>query len=325
MTPRPPSPQNIVLPKDLPAAEVLRNAGVAVVDGTQERGASGNAVRVALLNLMPNKPVTELQFAALLASAPFPVDLTLVRVGSRASRHTPSSHLNRYYRTWNQIAGEPFDALIVTGAPVETMAFHHVDYWSELQAIFDWAEASVPRSLFICWAAQAALYHRFGIGKRILLRKAFGVYEQTVRRPGHPMLAGLGPTFNTPVSRHTDVLEADVAARSELDILAASEETGLCLVGDEGRGSLMMFNHLEYGDLSLDVEYTRDRLENRDIAQPVNYYPENDPSRVPVDSWSESARTFFSNWISDAARARRSGTLVASGRSVTSAQNKAPT
>lgn len=303
MTPRPPSQKNIVLPKDLPAAQALREAGVAVADGTPEKGSPDNAVRVALLNLMPNKPVTELQFASLLASAPFPVDLTLVRIGSRQSRHTPSSHLNRYYRTWSQIAAEPFDALIVTGAPVETMAFHHVDYWSELQDILDWAETSVPRSLFICWAAQAALYHRFGIGKRILLRKAFGVYEQTIRRPDHPVLKGLGAAFDTPVSRHTDVLEADVAVRPELDILASSEETGLCLVEDLCRGALMMFNHLEYGDLSLDAEYTRDRLENREIALPVNYYPDDDPSRVPVDSWSDSARTFFSNWICDAARA----------------------
>ena len=173
MTPRQSSRPSIILPKDLPAAQALRQDGVMVTDGTSRDLPSGGAVRVALLNLMPNKPVTELQFAGLLASAPCPVDLTLVRVASRASRRTPPSHLDRYYRTWDQIAGEPFDALIVTGAPVETMAFHHVDYWTELQAILDWAERSVPRSLFICWAAQAALYHRFGIGKRILAPQGF--------------------------------------------------------------------------------------------------------------------------------------------------------
>ena len=313
MTPHPSSPQRISLPRDLPAAQALRDDGVVVTDGARDEPSSGAAVRVALLNLMPNKPVTELQFARLLACAPCPVDLTLVRVGSHASRRTPSSHLERYYRTWDQVAGEPFDGLIVTGAPVETLAFHHVDYWSELQGILDWAEASIARSLFICWAAQAVLYHRFGIGKRTLVRKAFGVFEQTVRKPDRPALQGMGPKFNTPVSRHTDVTEADVAARPELAILAASEETGLCLVEDESRGSLMMFNHLEYGDLSLDAEYTRDRLENRDIALPANYYPDDDPARVPADSWGAGARTFFANWVGDAAQTRTASGRAAHG------------
>jgi len=295
----------VALPRNLPAARLLREEGVSVLEGSNAALFMLRPIRIALLNLMPDKPVTELQFARLLGHVPQAVELTLIRPGIHHSRTTSPVHLNRYYRTWEDVAHCTFDGLIVTGAPVENLDFEAVDYWSELQAIFDWAEHSVVRSLFICWAAQAALYHRFGVGKTALERKAFGVFEQTICRRDRALMNGLGACIATPVSRHTEVPIGDVDRHPALDVLAVSDDTGLCMVEDRHRGALMMFNHLEYDTATLDAEYRRDRGCGHNIDVPANYYPQDDPNRRPLNEWAATARRFFSNWVTEIAHARR--------------------
>ena len=273
-------------------------------------------VRIGLLNLMPNKQETEVQFAGLFQNAPFAVDLAWLRPAMHTSRNTPIAHLRGRYVTWSDVRDWRFDGFLITGAPVETMAFEDVGYWSELQDIFDWIEDTVPRSLFICWAAQAVLYHRFGIDKHPLDRKAFGIYRQKVLdRRGHPVLAGLGREFVTPVSRLTEVRRADVARCGALSVLAAAAETGLCLVEDGGRGALMMFNHLEYDAGSLAAEYARDRAAGLPIDVPANYFPDDDPDKPPVNDWAADARRFFDNWIAEVAATAGIGAPAADTRS----------
>ncbi len=295
----------ISLPRDLPAARFLRDEGLVVIDDDNPVLPMLRPLRVALVNLMPNKPATELQFARLLAHAPFPVQITFVHPAGHASRSTSAVHLERYYRTIPDILDDTFDGLVVTGAPVEHLDFEDVDYWREIELLLEWADTNVARSLFVCWAAQAALYVRHGIGTSTLNQKAFGVHEQTVHAPERAAVWGLGLRFATPVSRHTDVSEGDVARHESLEILASSGESGLCLVEDKHRGALMMFNHLEYDTMSLDGEYHRDLKHCHDMAVPAHYYPSDDPKRLPINRWAPAAQRFFSNWVVDMAEARR--------------------
>lgn len=292
----------ISLPKHLPAAGLLRDEGHMVVDHDDPVLAMLKPLRIALVNLMPNKGVTEFHFARHLVRAPHAVHVTLARPAGHTSRNTPERHLDCFYRTVPEILEQGFDGLIVTGAPVEHLAFEAVDYWDEMQMLFDWADRRVRRSLFICWSAQAALYHRHAIAKSALRAKAFGVYEQTILRPDRPVLRGLGGRMPTPVSRPTETRERDVADRAGLDILAASRASGLCLVEEPARGALMMFNHPEYDTLSLDGEYRRDIAAGRDTAVPAHYYPSGDPKRIPANRWAPAAQRFFSNWVVDLAR-----------------------
>lgn len=304
----------ISLPHNLPAARQLRIEGVTVFEGSSAALFMLRPVRIALLNLMPDKPVTELQFARLLGHVPQAVELTLIRPAAHRARTTSEDYLTRYYRTWEDVADKAFDGLIVTGAPVEHLAFEDVDYWSELQEILDWAGQTIPRSLFICWSAQAVLHHRFGIGKRALGQKAFGVFPQTVFRRDRAVMNGLGARFFTPVSRHTEVFAGDVERHPSLRILAASNDTGLCLVEDLRRRALMMFNHLEYDTKSLDVEYRRDLAGGHNIDVPANYYPSCDPHRHPHNRWAGTARRFFSNWVTEVAGARQYAAAHGHGR-----------
>lgn len=299
----------ISLPKSLPASRLLRNEGLVVVDDDNPILPMLQPLRVALVNLMPDKPQTELQFARLLAQAPHSVQLTLVRPAARVPSHTTAQHFESFYKTIPEVLSDSFDGVIVTGSPVETMEFEEVDYWPELRCLFDWIDACVPRSLFICWGAQAVLHHRHGIAKFDLGQKAFGVFDQVAQRPDLPALQGLGEHFATPVSRHTEVREADICRVEQLDVLASSEQAGLCLIEERQRGALMMFNHLEYDTLSLDKEFRRDRAHGTAIPVPSGYYPNNEAERLPVNRWAAGARRFYSNWINDVAATRSAPAL----------------
>lgn len=304
----------ISLPRDLPVASVLRDEGLMVVDDDNPVLPILRPLRVALVNLMPNKEITELQFARLLTRAPFPVHLTLVRPQAHTSRGTSPQHLDRYYRTIPDILDETFDGLIVTGTPVEQLDFEDVDYWREMEVLFDWADTNVTRSLFICWAAQAALNHRHGVEKIALGQKASGIFEQTVRAPESAAVWGLGLHFATPVSRYTGVREDALVRNEKLNLLATSPQTGPCLVEEPARGALMMFNHLEYDTMSLDAEYRRDVKHCHDVAVPSHYYPSDDPRRLPVNRWAPAAQRFFSNWIVDMIEAKRYPAAPENGR-----------
>jgi homoserine O-succinyltransferase/O-acetyltransferase len=265
-------------------------------------------LRVALLNLMPNKPATDAQFARLLRATGRPVELVRLVPGTCRPRNTSADYLARHYVRWPEVRNQRFDGLIVTGAPVETLAFEAVDYWRELTEIFDWARSHVRRSYFVCWAAQAALYHRHGVPKHALPDKAFGVFAQNVRAADSAYLRGFADGFPVPVSRHTEVREADLPASVGLRVLAASAETGVCLVEDAAARALYMFNHLEYDAETLDLEYRRDLQAQRPIAMPHNYYPADDPRCAPRDVWRSAAERLFRNWLDLIARdAERTG------------------
>jgi homoserine O-succinyltransferase len=252
-------------------------------------------LRIGLLNLMPNKISTETQLARLLGATPLQIELTLVRITDHVARHTSADHLAAFYRPWSEVSAERFDGFIITGAPVERLAFDEVRYWDELRMIFDWTQTHVHSCLTICWAAQAALYHFHAVPKHELPRKAFGVFRHRNLAPASPYLRGFSDAFDVPVSRWTEVRAQDVPENSGLQVLAAGDDAGLCLLSDSRRRSLHMFNHLEYETATLADEYARDGSTQR----PANYFPDDDPSRPPENRWRGHAHLLFGNWINE--------------------------
>ncbi len=287
----------IKIPDGLPARRILEEEGVAVIRGADAMYQRPRPLRLALLNLMPNKIQTETQIARLVGSTPLLVEMTLLRMATHEPRNTPEAHLLAFYRTWDEVRDELFDGLIVTGAPVETLPFEEVDYWDELTTIFDWATDHVSSTLYICWAAQAVLQHAYGVPKYELPRKMFGVFEQAVLRTNTQLLRGFNDRFLIPVSRYTEVRREDIPARTGLHILADSPDSGVCLIEDVPRRAIYMFNHLEYDTTTLAEEYERDLRAGLDIELPRNYFPGDDPTQAPLNLWRANAHLLFWNWI----------------------------
>ncbi|MCJ2143411.1 homoserine O-succinyltransferase [Methylobacterium sp. E-066] len=285
----------IKIPDDLPAARALEAEGVVVMRETDAVRQDIRPLRIGLLNLMPNKISTETQVARLLGASPLQVELTLVRMTDHVARNTPAEHMDAFYRPWSDVRKERFDGFIITGAPVERLPFEAVRYWAELCRVFDWTHSHVHSCLTICWAAQAAVYHAHRIPKRTLAQKAFGVYRHQNRAPASPYLRGFSDEFCVPVSRWTEVRQEDIPEGCGLSVLADSPETGLCLLGDLERRSLHMFNHLEYDTATLADEYVRDA----GASVPANYFPDDDPSKPPRNTWRSHAHLLFGNWISE--------------------------
>jgi len=289
---------SILLPAGLPARRALLAEGVEVLEDRDQLRAWGRRpLRLCLVNLMPNKAVTETQIARLLGGTSIPVELTLCLPDGYRSRSTPVDHL-ALYRPWTSLRHEQFHALIVTGAPIEALPFEEVTYWSGLCAIFDWARAQAISSLYICWAAQAALYRLHGVRKHWLPRKMFGVFRQRVSSGGSRLLRGFGEEFPVPVSRHTEVRNADLPIDAGLTVLAASPEAGLCLVEDRG-SAVYMFNHLEYDADTLRDEFLRDRQAGKPIDLPRAYFPGDDPQRAPMNVWRPYAHLLYANWLGE--------------------------
>ena len=292
----------IALPIGLPARSILAAEGVAVLTGDDLRRRGGRPLRICLVNLMPNKIVTETQLCRLLGATPIPVALTLCLPDSYRSKTTPARHVAAFYRPWSRIRDERFDGLVVTGAPVETLPFEEVTYWPDLRAIFDWATSRLTSSLYICWAAQAALHHFHAVPKHPLPTKLSGVFRQRVASADARLLRGFGEEFPTPVSRHTEVRAADLPARPGLTVLAESPEAGLCLVEDRDNRALCMFNHLEYDAETLRDEFLRDRAAGRPVGVPANYFPDDDPARPAANVWRTPAQLLFGNWLAEIQR-----------------------
>ena len=289
---------SISLPAGLPARRTLLAEGIEVLDRDQLRAWGRQPLRVCLVNLMPNKPVTEAQIARLLGATSIPVELTLCLPDGYRSRSTPVDHLASYH-PWSSLRHEPCHALIVTGAPIEALPFEDVAYWPGLCAIFDWARAHSISALYICWAAQAALYHRHGVPKHQLPRKMFGVFHQRVSNGGSPLLRGFGEEFPVPVSRHTEIRAADLPAEAGLTVLASSAEAGLCLLEDRADRAVHMFNHLEYDAETLRDEFLRDRRAGKPVDLPRGYFPGDDPDRAPVNIWRPYGHLLFANWLGE--------------------------
>ncbi len=293
----------IKIPNDLPAASTLAAEGVRLIGENEALRQDVRPMQVALLNLMPEKPKTEMQLARLLGATPLQVELTLLTTSSYRPQNVPLSHLQSFYRQWADVQDQKFDGLIVTGAPVELMPFEDVKYWPELAAIFDWSRTHVHSCFHICWGAQAALYHFHGVPKHTLPVKRFGIYthyvieQRDARRPG--LLRGFDDYFLVPVSRHTEVRQADIPAQSGLEVLAVSNAAGLCLLHDPHHREVFMFNHLEYDTYTLAEEYERDLTTRSDVSLPLSYYPDDDPSKAPRNCWRAYAHLLFGNWINE--------------------------
>ncbi len=287
----------IRIPATLPAYDALRAENIFVM--TEERAVHQDIrpLKVAIVNLMPTTVATEIQLLRLLGNSPLQADLTLLHMGSHDSRNAPPGHLDRFYETLDQVMHERFDGMIITGAPVETLEFEEVDYWEELSALMDYATSNVWSSLHICWGAQAGLYRRYGIKKRALGKKLFGVFPHQVAERKNPLFRGFDDVFLAPQSRYTESDRAQIQACPDLAIEAESEEAGVFIASARGGREVYVTGHLEYDPLTLDAEYRRDVAKGLPIGVPKNYYPGDDPLQNPVVRWRAHAHLFFSNWL----------------------------
>jgi homoserine O-succinyltransferase len=289
----------IRIPNDLPARQTLENEGVMVMTEATALRQDIRPLHIGLLNLMPNKIKTETQFARLIGATPLQVELTLIKIGSHTPKNTSAEHMLAFYSDWRDVASRKFDGVVVTGAPVELLDFEAVTYWNELAEIYDWTQTHVHSTMNICWGAQAALHHFHGVPKHPLPKKAFGVYRHRNLNPASPYLRGFSDDFSIPVSRWTENRRDDLPKDAGLEVLIESDEAGLCLINDQSRRSLYMFNHIEYDTYSLSDEYWRDANAGKPIAIPANYFSRNNPRSQPENRWRSHAHLLFGNWINE--------------------------
>ncbi len=287
----------IKIPNHLPAKEVLRNEHVFVMNEDMAFSQDIRPLQIAIMNLMPTKIVTETQLLRLLSNTPLQVEVTLLHPASYTSKNTPISHLNTFYSTFDEIKNRKFDGLIITGAPVENMAFEEVKYWEELCCLMAWSKENVTTTLHICWGAQAGMYYHYGVPKVDLGKKLFGVFPHRVLNKRARLLRGFDDIFYVPHSRYTGNDLSLVERMPELDVLAASDEAGLCICASHDRRQIFITGHLEYDRDTLRTEYERDVQKGLDIAIPANYFPENNPKEKPYHQWRSHAYLLYANWL----------------------------
>lgn len=282
---------------DLPAKGILENENIFVMDENRAVHQDIRALQICILNLMPIKQDTELQLLRALSNTPLQVDVTFMKMNSHRSLNTSMNHLNKFYNTFDELKENRYDGLIITGAPVEQIAFEEVDYWEELCEIMEWSKRNVTSTLHICWGAQAGLYYHFGLDKQLLPEKLFGIYEHKVMNRKIPLVRGFDDYFMIPHSRHTTVPKDTIYGCKELMVLAESEEAGvlLCMAG-EGK-QIFVMGHPEYDRMTLHNEYVRDKEKGLPIRVPENYYPENDPAKKPRLQWRAHCNNLYTNWL----------------------------
>ena len=285
------------IPDDLPARKTLADENIFVMTPERAKSQDIRPLRIAVLNLMPTKIVTETQILRLLGNTPIQIDVRLIKMGSHDSKNTPTEHLEAFYEPLDDILHERFDGLVITGAPVETLPFEEVDYWPELVRLMDWSRDHVWSSLHICWGAQAGLYHHYGIDKRPLEAKMFGLYHHRALDLTEPLLRGFDEIFLAPHSRHTEVALEDIEACPSLKLLAVSEEAGVYMVASRDGRRVFVTGHPEYDRLTLKAEYDRDIAKGLKIAVPANYFPGDDPSKSPPMTWRSHAHLLYANWL----------------------------
>ena len=287
----------IKIPNNLPAAEILLKENIFVMTETRAMTQDIRPLRMLLLNLMPKKIETETQLTRLLGNTPLQIELTLLRMEAHKSLNTSQEHLLSFYRTFSEMKDTFFDGLIITGAPVEHLPFEEVDYWPELCEIMEWSRSHVHSTMHICWGAQAGLYYHYGIQKQPLERKLFGVFPHRSEYRESMLLRGFDDVFMVPHSRHTTVRREDIEAVPSLQILASSDEAGVCIVRNRQGRQFFMMGHSEYDARTLENEYQRDVKAGKPIDVPKNYYPGDDPSKEPIVSWRGHANLLYSNWL----------------------------
>jgi homoserine O-succinyltransferase/O-acetyltransferase len=291
----------ITLPETLPAYDVLRSEGVMVMSPDRAAHQDIRPLRIGLLNLMPKKIQTENQFARLIGATPLQIDLSLIRMSEHQTKNTAAAHMETFYRPFQEVqaSGEKFDGLIITGAPIEHLPFEEVTYWEELCQIMDWTQTHVQSTFGVCWGGMAMAQYFHGVPKHMLPAKAFGCFRHQNLAPTAPLLRGFSDDFVMPVSRWTEMRQEDIDAAPGLTTLLTSAESGPCLVDDPAHRAVYIINHLEYDSDTLKQEYDRDIANGTPINVPQNYYPDNDPSRPPLNRWRSHAHLLYGNWINE--------------------------
>ena len=282
---------------DLPVKGILEKENIFVMDEHRAMHQDIRPIRIGLLNLMPLKEETELQILRSLSNTPLQVDVTFVHVASHHSKNTPTSHLNQFYVTFEEIRDKKFDGFIITGAPVEQMPFEEVDYWEELKTIIEWTKTNVTSTLHLCWGAQAGIYYHYGIDKAPLEEKLFGIFRHRVLNRKIPLVRGFDDVFLAPHSRHTDVPIEKIREDERLMILAESDEAGAFLVMAQGGRQIFVMGHPEYDRMTLDKEYKRDKEKGLPIKVPVHYYENDDDTKKPFLTWRAIANNLYTNWL----------------------------
>lgn len=285
------------LPDRLPAIDILKGENIFVMDETRAHNQEIRPLRIVILNLMPLKITTETDLIRLLSNTPLQMDICFMKLQSHTPKNTPVEHMMMFYKSFEELSSQKFDGMIITGAPIENMDYEAVEYWEEIQAIFNWSRTHVTSTMFLCWGAMAGLYHFYGIPKYSLPKKMFGIFQQQTLNPALPIFRGFDDTFFMPQSRHTEVRKEDILAHKELEIIAESPESGVSIVMARGGREFFITGHLEYAPDTLDREYKRDKGKRDDVDVPVNYYMNNNPAQPPIVTWRAHANLFYSNWI----------------------------
>lgn len=287
----------INVPDQLPAIELLQKENIFIMDESRATHQDIRPLKIIILNLMPIKITTETDLIRLLSNSPLQVEVDFLRMKGHESKNTPEEHMKAFYKTFDELRNWNYDGMIITGAPVEMLPFEEVTYWKELTEIFNWSKSHVTSTLFICWAAQAGLYHFYGVPKYLLDKKMFGVFKHRNLNDTLPIFRGFDDEYFVPHSRHTEVLEKDILKINELNVISKSDESGVNMVMTYDGRQFFITGHSEYSRYTLDTEYKRDLKKKLPIEIPVNYYPENDPSKEPVMRWRGHANLLISNWL----------------------------
>ena len=285
------------LQKNLPAVELLKKEHIFVMDSLRASEQDIRPLRVVVLNLMPLKITTETDLVRLLSNTPLQVELDFMKIKGHTPKNTPIEHMKEFYKDFDEMQDDFYDGMIITGAPVEQMPFEEVNYWEEVTEIFDWARTHVTSTLYICWAAQAGLYHFYGVPKYDLPAKMFGVFRHTLREPYVPIFRGFDDEFFAPHSRNTEVHREDIVKHPELEILSASNAAGVHLIAREDGRQFFVTGHLEYDRETIANEYFRDVKKGLNPAVPQNYFPNDDVTQRPLFNWRSHGHLLFSNWL----------------------------
>jgi len=290
----------IKIPEHLPAMEILNQENIFVMGEERAFHQDIRPLKIVILNLMPRKETTEIQLLRLLGNSPLQVDIVLLQIETHHSKNTAQEHLDSFYKSFNDIKAQKFDGMIITGAPVEHLEFEEITYWEELQAIMNWTKTHVTSTFHICWGAQAGLYHHYGIPKYPLNEKMFGIFQHNVNKSGlHGMqlLRGFDDEFSVPHSRYTEIKRSDLQKHPELEILSESDEAGIYIVVSTDGRQVFVTGHSEYDTLTIKEEYDRDIAKGLSIALPVDYFPNDDPTKTPIHRWRSHTSLLFQNWL----------------------------
>ena len=287
----------INIPDNLPAASVLKKENIFVMDQSRAIHQDIRPQRIVILNIMSVKQTTETHLLRLLSNTPLQIEIDLIHPRNHTSKNTPLEHLQTFYKTFDQIREHRYDGLIITGAPLGFINFEDVHYWEELKEIMDWAETNVTSTLYLCWGAQAALYHFYGIEKKLLETKMFGVFKHRVLDRKIPLVRGFDDNFPAPHSRYMHIENKDILKVKELQIIADSDVAGIYIIGTKDGKKIFVTGHSEYDPNTLKEEYERDIAKGLDIRMPVNYFPDDDPSKAPLVQWRSHANLLYTNWL----------------------------